>query len=321
MFIVIVSFLFTFASLLVAVSMGMKYLERRKKQQVVAALKDAPQGRKAEQDADLLIKSDSVDAIQALFARFNIAKGLHKQILQAGLTYGVTGLVMRTAMGAAIGAALGLLARAATGQEIGYLFTGAVGACVPYLTMVRKRSKRMAQFEEQFPEALDFLARSMRAGHGFSTALDMLAQETPDPVGIEFRSVFNEHNLGAQLDTALHNLAERVPLLDVQIFASSVLMQRETGGNLSEILTRLAHVMRERFRLRGHVKAASAHGRMTARILSAMPMVTAVALMMIAPGYLQGMARDADGQKLILASLVAQGLGYVFIQRIIHIKI
>ena len=118
--------------------------------------------------------------------------------------------------------------------------------------------------EEQFPESLDFLARSMRAGHAFSISLEMLGEEMADPLGQEYRTLFNEQNLGAPLDVALRNFAERVPLLDVRFFTSSVLLQKQTGGNLSEILGRLAYVIRERFRLKGQVKAASAHGRMTA---------------------------------------------------------
>jgi tight adherence protein B len=194
-------------------------------------------------------------------------------------------------------------------------------ALLPYFYVLRKRTKRMAEFEEQFPEALDFLARSMRAGHAFTISLEMLSEETPDPLGAEFRTLFNEQNLGAPLDVALANMTARVPLIDVRFFASSVMLQKQTGGNLSEILTRLAYVIRERFRLKGQVKAASAHGRLTAIILTCMPVVTMLALLVVAPGYLQGMAADPDGKYLILASIIAQFLGYYFIRRIINIKV
>ncbi len=133
----------------------------------------------------------------------------------------------------------------------------------------QKRTKRLDKLEEQFPEALDFLARSMRAGHAFSISLEMVGEEMADPLGQEFRALFNEQNLGAPLDIALRNFTERVPLLDCRFFTSSVLLQKQTGGNLSEILSRLAYVIRERFRLKGQVKAASAHGRLTATILTA----------------------------------------------------
>ena len=151
---------------------------------------------------------------------------------------------------------------------------------LPYFYLRIKRAKRIAAFEEQLPEALDFLARSMRAGHAFSISLEMLGQESPDPLGQEFRVLFNEQNLGAPIDVALANFAGRVPLLDVRLFVSSVLLQRQTGGNLSEILIRLAYLIRERFQLKRQVKAASAHGRMTAAMLTILPLV-----MMIAPAY------------------------------------
>ena len=143
----------------------------------------------------------------------------------------------------------------------------------------------------------------------------------PDPVGMEFRTLFNEQNLGAPIELALKSLTDRVPLLDARFFASSVMMQRQTGGNLSEILTRLAYVIRERFRLKGQVRAASAHGRMTAGILTAMPIVTMIALLLVAPSYLQGMAADEDGRRLMMGCVAAQVIGNLCIRKIIKIKV
>jgi len=195
------------------------------------------------------------------------------------------------------------------------------GAVAPYLFVRHKRKKRLEQFEEQFPEALDFLSRSMRAGHAFTISLEMLGEELADPLGQEFRALFNEQNLGAPIDLALRNFSERVPLLDARFFTSSVLLQKQTGGNLSEILTRLAYVIRERFRLKGQVKAASAHGRLTATILTVLPVATMVGLLLVAPGYLQGMASDSDGKFMIGGAIVAQILGNFFIKKIINIKV
>jgi tight adherence protein B len=149
----------------------------------------------------------------------------------------------------------------------------------------------------------------------------MLGEESPDPLGMEFRTLFNEQNLGAPLEVAFANLIQRLPLLDVRFFVSSVLLQKQTGGNLSEILVRLAYIIRERFKLKGQVRAASAHGRLTAIILTIMPIVLMFALFVIAPGYLQSMAKDPDGKWLIVAAIIAQGLGYFFIRRIINIKV
>jgi tight adherence protein B len=133
--------------------------------------------------------------------------------------------------------------------------------------------------------------------------------------------VFNEQNLGAPIDVALKNLATRVPILDVSFFVSAVMLQKETGGNLSEILTKLSYVIRERFKLKGQVKAASAHGRITGLILTIMPIVLMFALLAVAPGYLQSMAKDSDGKWLIVGAICGQFLGYYFIRRIINIKV
>jgi tight adherence protein B len=149
----------------------------------------------------------------------------------------------------------------------------------------------------------------------------MLGDDLADPLGQEFRTLFNEQNLGAPIDLALRNFTERVPLLDARFFTSSVLLQKQTGGNLSEILTRLAWVIRERFRLKGQVKAASAHGRLTATILTLLPVCTMLGLLVVAPGYLQGMAEDSDGKWMIGGAVAAQILGNFFIKKIINIKV
>jgi tight adherence protein B len=194
-------------------------------------------------------------------------------------------------------------------------------AALPYLLLRRKRTRRLAAFEEQFPEALDFLARSMRAGHAFTISLRMASEDLPDPLGLEFRTLFNEQNLGAPLDTALSSLAERIPLLDVRFFVSAVVLQKQTGGNLGEILTRLGQIIRGRFQLKGQVKAASAHARVTALVLTILPAATAVLMMMAAPTYLQSMLNDPDGKKLIAGSIVGQIVGQLVIRKIIRIKV
>jgi len=161
----------------------------------------------------------------------------------------------------------------------------------------------------------------MRAGHAFTISLEMIGDEIGDPLGQEFRTLFNEQNLGAPMEVALRNLTYRVPMLDVRFFSSCVLLQKQTGGNLSEVLTRLAYVIRERFKLKGQVKAASAHGRLTAAILTILPIATMVGLLLVAPGYLQGMAADSDGKWLIVGAIIAQVIGNFCIRKIINIKV
>jgi tight adherence protein B len=225
------------------------------------------------------------------------------------------------ALAAIPGLGLGVLLPILLNGPVTAIALAVLGALIPYLIVRRKRLARLARFEDQFPEALDFLARSMRAGHAFTISLEMLGDELADPLGQEFRTLFNEQNLGAPMDVALRNFTERVPLLDARFFTSTVLLQKQTGGNLSEILSRLAWVIRERFRLKGQVRAASAHGRLTATVLTLMPICTMLALLVVAPGYLQGMAKDSDGKWMIGGAIAAQVLGNYFIKKIINIKV
>ncbi len=159
-----------------------------------------------------------------------------------------------------------------------------LGFALPFMFLNMKRTSRMRAFEEGFPEALDLIARALKAGHAFITGLKMVADEMPEPIGPEFRKTFDEQNFGLPLKDALENLTMRVPGLDVRFFATAVLIQRETGGNLSEILENLAHVVRERFKILRQVRVYTAHGRMTGYVLLALPAVLCIALAFINPG-------------------------------------
>jgi tight adherence protein B len=319
---VIVSFVVVFALMLLAVSMALKFFDARRKKQVSEMLQTAS-GETQVTVTNLLkeLEPDRPTGFKRLLSSLQFSQHAAEQIQQAGLDWSPSRLI--AAMGLMMIPGLGL------GSLVPFILNGPVTAIVlalafggtPYFIVRQKRKKRLAQLEEQFPEALDFLARSMRAGHAFSISLEMLGEELADPLGQEFRALFNEQNLGAPIDLALRNFSTRVPLLDVRFFTSSVLLQKQTGGNLSEILSRLAYVIRERFRLKGQVKAASAHGRLTATILTLLPVFTMLALLVVAPGYLQGMAEDSDGKWMIGGAIVAQLLGNFFIKKIINIKV
>src|SRR3954452_6435729 len=315
---VIVAFIIVFALIMIAVSVGLKFFDARRKRQVADMLPTAS-GEPVVTVANLLkeLEPDKKTGIKAVVASLHFSHHAQEMIQQAGLNWTATRLISAMGLMTIPGAGLGFMAAGPSGTVIGALLFGTL----PYIFVRKKRTKRLDQLEEQFPEALDFLARSMRAGHAFSISLEMIGEELPDPLGQEFRTLFNEQNLGAPLDVALRNFNNRVPLLDARFFTSSVLLQKQTGGNLSEILSRLAYVIRERFRLKGQVKAASAHGRMTATILTLLPVATMLALLFVAPGYLQGMAADPDGKKMIAAAVVAQVLGNFFIKKIIKIKV
>jgi tight adherence protein B len=267
------------------------------------------------------LNSDAPSGFKAVLASLHFTRRAQEQIQQAGLTWSSTRLLTMMAMMGLAGICLGCMLPFLVNAPITAVVLGLAASTLPYFYVRQKRQKRLNALEEQFPEALDFLSRSMRAGHAFSISLEMVGEEIADPLGQEFRALFNEQNLGAPLDVALRNFGQRVPLLDVRFFTSSVLLQKQTGGNLSEILTRLAYIIRERFRLKGQVKAASAHGRLTATILTLLPVGTMLGLLVVAPGYLQGMAEDSDGRWMIAGAVVAQILGNFFIKKIINIKV
>jgi tight adherence protein B len=319
---VVVSFVVVFALMLLSVSVALKYFDARRKSQVAGMLQTAA-GEAAVNVSNLLkeIESEKQTGIRSLLSTLQFSKHATEMIQQAGMSWTSSRLIISMALMVIPGAFLGVMVPFlfngfATGMLVGIVF-----GSLPYVVVRSKRSKRLATLEEQFPEALDFLARSMRAGHAFSISLEMLGEEMADPLGQEFRALFNEQNLGAPIDIALGNFSSRVPLLDVRFFTSSVMLQKQTGGNLSEILARLAYIIRERFRLKGQVKAASAHGRMTATILTLLPVFTMLALLFVAPGYLQGMAADPDGKFMIGGAVAAQLLGNFFIKKIINIKV
>jgi tight adherence protein B len=320
--ILIFLFLCMLAVLLTASAVGFNYLESQRKKQVEGMLRSV-EGLSEEEEiqTSILIDNSQDSVISRRLQSMAKLLDIKMKIQQAGLDWTVSGFFLATAIAAGIGAFLGWTINPLLIKMISLLGVTIACGALPYAFLMYKRSQRLSAFEEQFPEALDFLARSMRAGHAFSVSLEMIGAESPDPLGAEFRTLFNEQNLGSPLEVAFANMLRRLPLIDVRFFVSSVMLQRQTGGNLSEILVRLSYVIRERFRLRGQVKAASAHGRMTAGVLVLMPIVLTLALLFIAPGYLQEMANDPDGKWLIVASLVAQLFGFYFIRKIINIKV
>lgn len=196
-----------------------------------------------------------------------------------------------------------------------------VGASLPTLWLRRRRTVRLRQFEEQFPEALDMLARAMRAGHAFQTALGTAGDEMPAPVGVELKKVFDRQNFGLPLNDALKELAERIPLVDVKFFVTAVAIQRESGGNLAEILDNLAQVVRERFKVLRQVRTHTAHGRFTGFVLLALPAALAVALSFIAPDQMHLLFTEPMGRMMIVGAIVMQTLGFFWIRKVIKIEV
>ena len=196
-----------------------------------------------------------------------------------------------------------------------------MGFCLLPAMIKHKRTKRLDRFEEHFPEALDLLSRGIRAGHAFSAGMKMVADELGEPVGPEFKKAFEEQNFGLPLKESLNNLAVRIPLLDVRFFSTAVLIQRETGGNLSEILDTLSNVVRERFKIRRQVRVHTAHGRFTGWVLMALPAFLAVALSFINPDHMKLLFENRMGQMMIIASVIMQAVGFVWIKKVIKIEV
>ena len=314
-------FLVLFTWVLLSIALGLKFYEWWRKREMSAMLRTAAADPIPGRAQLLREVSAKRPALEVGLEHLALLEKTRKLILQSGVNWTPGGLLLGMA-GGAVGAMLVSLVLPARFAWPGSSVAAAmVIAALPYLYLRRKRTRRLAAFEEQFPEALDFLARSMRAGHAFTISLRLASEDLPDPLGLEFRTLFNEHNLGAPLDTALYGLVDRVPLLDVRFFVSAVILQKQTGGNLGEILTRLGHVIRERFQLKGQVKAASAHGRVTALVLAILPAATAILMLIAAPGYLQSMLHDPDGKKLVAGSVVGQILGQLVMRKIIRIKV
>jgi tight adherence protein B len=199
--------------------------------------------------------------------------------------------------------------------------TGFAAGAGPYLYVWFKRRSRLRRFEELFPETLEFISRSMRAGHAFSVSLEMIHREFQEPISGEFRRAFEEHNLGLPIEVALQKLAKRIPSLDVHFFVSAVLLQKRTGGNLAEILDKLAYVIRERFKLRGRIRSVSAHGRMTATALSCIPIAVAILMFYTNPDYVKFFFTDDVGNIMLGAAVFLQVVGYLIMKKIVNIEV
>ena len=207
------------------------------------------------------------------------------------------------------------------GNTVLALMTGVGAGFVPAAVVAFLRSRRLKQFEAHFPEAIDLLARALRAGHAFTTGMEMVGKELPEPVAGEFRAVFEEQNFGLPLRDAMLNLAERVPLVDVKFFVTALLIQKETGGNLAEILDKLSHVVRERFRIQGEVRIRTAQGRLTAMILIGLPPMMVVLLKTLNPGYINLLFTDPWGPYFLGVAAVLQVIGSIIIWKIVQIEV
>jgi tight adherence protein B len=254
---------------------------------------------------NLLRRSARVSAIQKMLEQAGIA-------MRAGNFLGVCALA---GVGASIvGYTLGRRI------EFGWIAL-LVGFLLPYSYASFKRNKRFEKFEELFPEAIDTLARAVRAGHAFTTALEMISNEVAEPVCTEFRQLYEEQKFGMPVRDALINLTERMPLVDVKFFVTAVMLQRETGGNLAEILDNLSYVIRERFKIQRQVRVYTAQGRLTMALLMGMPPIIVTVMLILNPAFIRPLFSDPIGHGLLVAGITLQTVGYFVIRKIIRIQV
>jgi tight adherence protein B len=269
----------------------------------------------------LLLRQEPVSSLpfwQQLLERLNFTARLKRQIEEAGLRWSVGRVSLAMLLLAALAFALFF---DASWAPPGTAFVAAwLGGSIPYWIIRKKRAQRISKMESQFPDALDSLARAMRAGHALSGAIAMLAVETPAPLCSEFRKIADEQRLGLDWSQVLANFSERLPILEVRLFVAAVMVQVRTGGKLTEVLERLSETIRESAALRGEVRSLSAQGRLTGTILTALPIFIALAMMYTNPGYIGLLFADPRGKYLVWAAGACLIAGHFVIGRIVDIK-
>ena len=265
-----------------------------------------------------------IPALDNLLRRSERMTNLQNFLEQANLRVRAGNLLLSCLVSALLmgGVAMFLAGSLPSNQALLFVIVGiVVGGFVPYSYASYRRTKRFQKFEELFPDAIDTLARAVRAGHAFTTALELIASEIAEPVASEFRKLFEEQKFGLPVRDALLNLTERMPLVDVKFFVTAVMLQRETGGNLAEILDNLSYVIRERFKIMRQVRVYTAQGRLTMMLLMGLPPVIVVIMLMTSPMFIRPLFADPIGHTLVVGGIVLQTIGYFVIRKIIQIQV
>ena len=320
--VVIIAFVLVLASFFVGFQFLSRLFEKRDTKKIRERLLERVPTEKPTSAGQPLFRQEETERkslINRILMSLNLDTRLEDFIEQAGLRWspGRTVLAMLVMGIGAFDVAWYMLpyfkmAAAAIAPVVGLL---------PFVYIWRRRRQRLRKFEAQFPDALEFASRSMRAGHAFSVSLEMLHQEFADPLGSEFRRAFDEQNLGLPMDLALEKLGKRVPMIDVQFFVSAVLLQKRTGGNLAEILDKLAGLIRERFKLRGQIRTISAQGRMSGMILTLIPIVVGTIMFYVNPEHMRFFVEDPAGTWMAGLALGFQVIGFIVIRKIVNIEV
>jgi tight adherence protein B len=295
---------------------------------------DAKRMRLRQRLSDALVHSAQSEDVEVMLARQELmseipwinralvevqsAVNLKRTLDQADLHITVTRLVMFALMAGLFAA---LAASILTESLVLMVVGGIAGAALPFVHVWWKRKKRFDHFLENLPDTLELMSRALSAGHAFPEALHMVSVEMPEPIATEFRKTYEEQNLGLSLKLALENLTQRIPLLDLRLCVTAVMIQRETGGNLAEILEKVAHTIRERFRIMGDLKTLTTSSRMSAWLLCGLPIGVALAVTVMNPDYMSILWKDPRGHKLIAAAMIMQTSGMLIVRKILQIKI
>jgi len=259
-----------------------------------------------------------IPALDNLLRRSERVSDIQKMLAQAGMTVRAGNFLGMSALaGVAAAIVFYILSKRVEVAWVALL----VGFILPYSVASFRRNKRFEKFEELFPEAIDTLARAVRAGHAFTTALEMITSEVAEPVSGEFRQLYEEQKFGMPVRDALINLTERMPLVDVKFFVTAVMLQRETGGNLAEILDNLSYVIRERFKIQRQVRVYTAQGRLTMALLMGMPPIIVTVMLVLNPSFIRPLFSDPIGHTLLVAGITLQTVGYFVIRKIIKIQV
>jgi tight adherence protein B len=259
-----------------------------------------------------------IPALDSLLRRSSRIADMQKMLAQAGTDMRAGNFLGFSALS---GIAATVIAYVLSKRVEVAWFALLVGFVLPYAYVSIKRNKRFEKFEELFPEAIDTLARAVRAGHAFTTALEMITNEVAEPIAGEFRQLYEEQKFGMPVRDALMNLTDRVPLVDVKFFVTAVMLQRETGGNLAEILDNLSYVIRERFKIQRQVRVYTAQGRLTMALLMGMPPIIVIVMLILNPAFIHPLFADPIGHTLLVAGIALQTVGYFVIRKIIRIQV
>jgi tight adherence protein B len=311
--------IFAIAALLLSLG-GAGAAEEKKRTQARLAAMTLPRSVSPETPVDLR-KRESMSSIPLLnrwLARAEITPKLRDLLSQANISWTPARLLLTSAACCFIP---GYLIYLRTGAALVSAIAGALAGAVPFMYVLFKRAKRFDQFEQGLPAALDLMVSGLRSGHSTVSAMSLVARETPDPIGREFRICFDEQNYGLELRAAMHNLARRVPVQDVRIVVTAILIQKETGGNLAEVLDRCSHVIRERFRLKKEIRIKTAQGRLTGLVLTLLPVILGFLLYLVNPKHISLLWTRPLGLKMLYASSIMTIVGGLIIRKIVRIRV